>query len=324
MRVLPTYYKNFFHNEKITNLRLGIGGNANIQILILKNNAGEYDTMISDSTAKHIAFVANISGGISDLNTQKAKTSIVNNIITQFEQKVHRDFPVIMSKYYKDTTEYAEFFPFGLTEFNRITKEKFENLCARFLGTLTTYQGGLITAQMVTDITAMHTNFIAAQNLQTQKKADVKTDRIEGNLDRVPFENQLYKNFHTLAAKFSDNPEKVEEFFDMKLFFPVSKHGEEPYSVSVDPGKTADSGLTNIVGKTGHFFNNSEGKVEIYTVADLIHLDPLPGQNTLIMDSGEEADAILSDIGASNNPYLIIRNLSDSTVAIVVIELVEE
>ena len=316
------YLKNIFDRDTITNLRLANGGNAHIQILIKKNVNGEYDVIISDTTALHIDLLANITEGLSDINIQKAKTAIVDNIELQFDDKVHRLFPVIMSKYYKDTTEFKEFFPFGLTEYNKIPREQFANISGRFLGTLTTYQGGVITAQMVTDVTAIRNNFIAARNLQEVKKSDVKTDRLEGNVARVPFQNQLYKNFHTLAAKFSDHPELVEEYFDMKLFFPKSQHGTEPYTVTVLAGKTADSGLTNIVGKTARF-KAIQGPVMIYTVPDLNHLDPVDSQRAFIMQTDDEAEKLISDIGGLNDPYLVIRNLSDLTEAVVEIEWVD-
>jgi len=323
MDLLSNILRNPYRRETITGTRLYNHGINHVEILTGKNGDGQFDSMISETTAVIVDFAENITGEASDIIKQKAKTSILDNTKLQFEMKVHRDYPIIMSKYFKDTTEFKEFFPYGLNEFNKITKEKFTIISGRYLETLTTYQGGLITAQMITDITAIRNNYISARALQTDKKADLKSDRLEAKVDRVPLEDQLFKNIHTLTAMHYQHPELVYEYFDMTLLFPHTHAKAEPYTVTVPAGRAVDSGLTNIVGKTARFKNNGVGPIMIYTVADLNHLEPVDSHRAFIMQSDEETEKLISDIGSPNDPYLIIRNLSDLTEAVVAIEWVE-
>ena len=326
MNILKNILRNIFRRKRITKTRLRVFGQNHIETLNGKNDAGQFDTIITETTDVYIKFFGKLTGEASDLAIQKAKTQIVDTIMMQFEKKVRRDYPLITSKYFNDTPEYTEFFPYGLTEFNRITKEKFEIICNRFLGTLTTYQGGVLTPQMVIDYKAIHDNYVSAHAVQTDKKADVKTFRLEGKEVRIKFENQLYKNLHTLAAMFCENPDMVYEFFDTTLLFPRTQHedddnGGDEYSAVLEPSETKDSGLTNIVGKTARFINVGESQVMVYTVASLDNLDPSPTAKTLEPD--DEVEIPLSELGAPDFPYLILRNLSDTLEAEVIIEWVE-
>jgi hypothetical protein len=326
MNILKNILRNIFRRKRITKTRLRACGQNHIEVLNGKNDAGQFDTMISQTTDTYIKFFGKLTGEASDLAIQKAKTQIVDSIMLQFEKKVRRDYPLITSKYFNDTPEYTEFFPGGLTEFNRITKEKFEIICNRFLGTLNTYQGGVLTPQMVTDYTAIRDNYVSAHAVQTDKKSDVKTFRLEGKVARLAFENQLYKNLHNLAAMYCETPELVYEFFDTTLLFPHTHHEDddtidEEFSVELQTHETKNSGLTNIVGKKARFINLTDAKVLIWTVASLDNLEP--SATALTLDADGEVEVLLSELGGPDFPFLILRNLSDELEAEVVIEWVE-
>ena len=257
---------------------------------------------------------------------QKAKTLIVDNIILQFVQKVHKDYFVIGSKYEKDSPEFIEFFPNGLDEYNDISKTNFEVIIKHFIQCLTTYQGGVITPAMLADYQANSANYESAHAIQSQKKSDVSAARESGKIVRIDFEDDLYFALLSITAEFVTTPTVIKEYFKVNLLYPPSHqpdddNDEEDFSVILDPLETKDSGLTNIVGKTARFINVSEAKVLIYTVANLDHLDPSPTAITLEPDA--EIEILLSEIGASDNPYLILRNMSDEIEAEVVIEWVE-
>jgi hypothetical protein len=297
-----------------------------IEILTAKNTTGQYDTLISALTNAYIAFFGKLTGEITDLAIQKAKTMIVDNIMRQFEDKVHRDYMVIGSKYYKDTAEFIEFFPNGLDEYSKITKSSFEGIITRFIAALTSHQGGVITALMLADYTAIKNNYVSAHALQSDKKSDVATNRIEGKLKRVDMENELYLALLTITSEFYTTPEVIKEYFKTDLLYPHTHHAEdetedEEFSVTLEPLQTKDSGLTNITGKKALFTNISEAKAQVYTVASLDDLEP--GAMAKTLEPDDELEILISALGDATNPFLIIRNLSDELEAEVVIEWID-
>ena len=326
MSFLKHFLSNPFRQKRITKNRLRIYGQSVIEIITGKNTAGKYDSLISRLTASYIDFFGHVSGELTDMAIQKAKTLIVDNIILQFEQKVHQDYFVIGSKYEKDSPEFIEFFPNGLSEYDKITKTDFEAIIARMIAAVTTYQGGVITNEMKEDYQAILDNYVAAHAVQSQKKSDVSTDREEGKVARTKFEDDLFFALLTITAEFVATLNVIKEYFKVNLLFsPAHQSDDEPdddeFSVVLNPSETKDSGLTNIVGKTARFINVTGARVLIYTVASLDNLDP--PADALTLEAEAEVEILLAEIGAADNNYLIIRNLSDEMEAEVIIEWVE-
>jgi hypothetical protein len=326
MSFLKNFLRNPLSQKKITKNRLRIYGQSVIEIITGKNGSGQYDMLISRLTNSYIKFFGKISGELTDLAIQKAKTTIVNNIILQFEQKVHKDYFLIGSKYEEGSPEFIEFFPNGKSEYDGISKTMFESIIIRFIAALTTYQGGVITPALLAEYEAIQDNYVAAHAIQSQKKSDVSTNREEGKVARTTFENDLFFAILNITAEFVETRNVIKEYFKVNLLFspahqPDDDTEDEEFSVILATLETKDSGLTNIAGKKARFINVSEAKVLIYTVANLENLDPSPTAITL--DPDAEIEILLSELGAPDYPYLILRNLSDELEAEVVIEWVE-
>ena len=326
MSFLIHFLRNPFRQRRITKFRLRVYGQSVIEIITGKNTAGQYNSLITRLTASYIDFFGKISGELTDLAIQKAKTLIVDNIILQFEQKVHQDYFVIGSKYNEDSPEFIEFYPNGMTEYNHINKTNFEMIIARFIAAVTTYQGGVITPDMLSEYEAIRENYVAAHAVQSQKKSDVSSDREGGKVARTKFENDLFFALLTITAEFVETLNVIKEYFQVNLLFrPSDQSDDEPdddeFSVLLDLSETKDSGLTNIVGKTARFTNVTAARVLIYTLASLDNLDP--PDNALTLEAEAEVEIALAEIGDAGNNYLILRNLSDEMEAEVIIEWVE-
>ena len=320
MKILKPVLTNPFRRKRITNKRLRIFTEAVIQVLTEKNDAGQYDTLISALTAVYILFYGKLSTSENELTTQKSKTMVVNNIRRQFELKVHRDQMVVGSKYFKDTPEYAVFFPNGLSEYNQISKLNFEIIMDRFIAAVTTYQGGVITPQMLTDYNAIKTNYIAAFNVQAAKKADVKITKAEANTVRTTLEDQLYFTLLTLTAIFHTDTDVVNSYFDTTLLFPAH-HSEVDYIVVVPPHEAKDSGLTNIVGRKARFTNISLARGQVYTSSAIDKLEP--NSRAIIVEPEGEQEEFIVDLGDIGDAYIIIRNLSDTDDLEMVIDWID-
>ena len=323
MDILKYILRNIFRSKRITKKRLRVFGLSVINALIAKNTEGQYDTLIAALQAIFADLNQYVVGQDTHLAQQKGRTSFLDGIVTLFEQKIHRDYMVISSKFYKDKPEYLEFFPEGLTEFNKISREDFELLISRIIEGLTTYQGGVLTAQMVTDYTTIKTNYLNGLSSQTAKKVTVKSDKDLGNIARVAFEDQLYFTLLTLAALNFQNPQVVREFFDTSILFPhthkpMEDNTDDEFSVVVAPEEVKDSGLTNIVGKTARFINNSNGIAQIGTTASLDDMEAKPTFITVLPD--DEAEVEIATLHNPTDPFLIIRNLSTTDELELIIE----
>ncbi len=323
MDILHFILRNIFRNKRITKKRLRVFGLSVINALIAKNTEGQFDTLIAALQAIFAELNKYVVEQDTHLAQQKGRTSFLDGIVTLFEQKIHRDYMVIGSKYYKDKPEYLEFFPLGLDEYNKISREDFEILITRIITGLTTNQGGVLTAQMVTDYTTIKTNYLNGLASQTEKKVTVKSDRDLGNLARVSFEDQLYFTLLTLAAMNFQNPQVVREFFDTSILFPhthkpMEDNTDDEFSVVVAPEEVKDSGLTNIVGKTARFINNSDGIAQIGTTASLDNMEPQTTFITVLPD--DDAEVEIATLHNPTDPFLIIRNLSTTAELELIIE----
>jgi len=312
---LLIYLRNFYSVEQIIDMRLSLHVQDFLDRIIARNN-GQYDTIISDTTAAYTTFFGYVSGESTDQAIQKGKTLLVDNIVNQFEQKVHRDYSVITTSFYKDTPEYLEFFPHGLTEYNNISRGNTEILMNRLITAITNHQSGGINPAMLLAYQGIRTNYLAAHTAQTSQKSNVSTDKIAGEQARKALEEIMFANIHTLAASFAADISQVKEFFNTSLLYYHGHEGQSelgvPHIIPLAENEMRNSGLSGIVGLSARIINPGPGKLKVFTVSSLQNIT-IPSQAVNI-DAFGDITVELSKIGDKpDNKYLIIVNLDAIT-----------
>jgi len=310
------YLRNFYNSELITSPRFALHVQDFLDRTTSRNLNGQFDIILANTTPAYVNFFNLISGESTDKAIQKGKTMLVDNIVDQFKKKVQRDYPVITSVFYKDTPEYKEFFPNGLTEYDNITRANTEILMNRMIAAITNHQSGGINPTMLAAYNGIRTSYQSSHTAQAGKKSDVTTDKTQGGQARKALEQIMFANIHTLAAQFAADISQVKEFFNTSLLYYVGHEGQSelgvPHIIPLAENEMRNSGLSGIAGLSARIINPGPGKLKVFTVSSLQNIT-IPPQAVTI-DAFGDITVDLTEIGDKpDNKYLIIVNLDSIT-----------
>jgi len=187
-----------------------------IQRLIANNDAHEYDGMIADTVTAYEGYFGAITDEDVSLALQKSYTHNVDEIIDNFKQTVRDKEIVVSFRFGRDSAEYIEFFPRGLSEYNQADKTSVENLMIRMVTVATKYVS-VVKQPFVDLFTQFAAEYHAARELQGQQKGIVTAEKTVSETTRDQVEIQLNRNLLILAEKFLGNPNRGLDFFDQSI-----------------------------------------------------------------------------------------------------------
>lgn len=223
---LKKLFKNHFDTDKISDDNLRKFAEVHLQRLAANNGTNQFTAMITATTTAY----QNYFGAMTDEDTkfaiQQGLTVAMNNTVENFKKLVSKRAGIISGTFGKESPEYQEFFPYGLTEYSQAKLENIEMLMKRMVNGTASHQaelGNALVGEFET-IMAAYQNARQAQLLKIGEVADLKTGT---RAKRDVIENELMKNVHLIASMFIGNVDRCMDFFDQSFIRGEEKEEEE-------------------------------------------------------------------------------------------------
>jgi len=317
---LRRFFEVIFDTPEISDDKMRSFSEDHIGRIAANNTANQYDTMLNDTEAAHTANFGAIDSEATLFALQQSRTVSANNAMDAFKKAVSQQEGAVRSKFNKDTPEYQEFFPLGLTEYQQANKSTIESLMTRILNAFTAHSADL-GAVLVTQFTALRNNYLIARGEQIQKKGEVTASKSVTQTTRNVLEKQLQENLLTLAIEFMGNPDRGMDFFDQSIYRRETsgEGGENPpsdgqvFEGTVGPLVTVhiDTGAFVIEPATSIEMKNP-GTVPLnYYFASAINGFPAPGAIEIIVPpAGNELRTAQAMGFSPTTPFLHVRNNS--------------
>jgi len=213
---LKTFFNNHFASKEISDNNLKQFAEIHIQRLAAKNTGGQYNQIISDTTAVYNPYVSAITDESIKFAVQQGLTINVMKIVKEFKQIVSQKEGTIRGIWGVESKEYQEFFPHGITEYWAALISNIETLITRFANSAALHQLDL-GAAFVNLFNDYKTNFANARSAQLLKMAEVVDAKTLSAQNRTALEIQLMKNINMLAIEFSGNVDEAMDFFNQSL-----------------------------------------------------------------------------------------------------------
>jgi hypothetical protein len=225
MMDLKRLFKNHFNTNKISDDKLRKFAEVHLQRLSANNGTAQFTTMITATTAAYNSYFGSITNEDTKFAIQQGLTIAMNNVVENFKKFVSQKEGIVRGNFNKETPEYQEFFPLGLTEYSNATLANIETLISRFVGAAERHNA-VLGAALQSDAENYLTDFQNARTAQLNKIGEVQAQKSETSTTRDGIENELMKNVHLIASMFIGNVDRCMDFFDQS-FIRDTENGEE-------------------------------------------------------------------------------------------------
>ena len=213
---LRNFFKNHFDTREVSDDNLRKFTEDHINRMIANNASSLYSAYIQATQNLYDAFNTFIKNEDQTFSAQQGKTMQTDKIITDFVALVSRKEGAVRSEFGKDSAEYQEFFPNGVTEYHQITKANAEMLMERMRNKGIIYVNvlGQNFVNLFSDILA---NYLTARNAQLQLMGEVDTLKSDAAKAREELSNQLMKNLLFISLQFVGYPDRLDDFFSQEI-----------------------------------------------------------------------------------------------------------
>ncbi len=133
-----------------------------------------------------------------------------------FDSLVSQKEGIVRGVFGKDSAEYLEFFPLGITEYSNSNLANVELLMSRMVNSSVKYTTQL-TQAFVDQFTDIQTRFVTARASQLAKIGEVSGTKQAASARRDVLETQLMQNVLSLAKEFLGDPAMGMSFFDQSI-----------------------------------------------------------------------------------------------------------
>lgn len=243
MKNLRNWFANPFADPKISYEKLKLFAADVIARLTNNNGSGLFTAVLAQLVAAYQSYF----GDITDLDLaaaiQKSFTSSKDNLFKTFKGAVSRQEGLVRSVFGKDSGEYLEFFPLGLTQYSSATLANVETLMVRMADRGQAYSAELGTA-FGTEFQNILNNYQAARSAQLGRKSLTSDERTQRHSTRAELETQLFSAMFAVGLNFPGNVDRCMDFFDQTIIRSSSNAGGggdvETFMGEVNPMSTVN------------------------------------------------------------------------------------
>jgi hypothetical protein len=175
---------------------------------------GPIEGLVAPTGAAHLNYFGNISDVDIAYAVEQGITVSVKFKMKEFIELVRKQRSIIEYTFGKDKEVYQEFYPHGVTEYNRAGMADIEMLMMRFKKAADNNPHPNLPATLGADVQIMHDAYQSLRSAQLGKKGDTGAQRAERNAARAALELQLWKNVLTIAAAHLDDVSACSAYFD--------------------------------------------------------------------------------------------------------------
>jgi hypothetical protein len=226
MMNMETFFKNHFDTKEISDENLRKFAEIHLQRLSANNGGGDFTQMINDTTNAYTGYFGSITDEDTKFAVQQGLTIAVKNAMENFKKAVSQKEGLVRATFGKDSPQYQEFFPLGVTEYSQATLQNVEMLMNRFVTAATTHQVQL-GAALVTEFQGYLTAYTTARTSQLVKIGEVVDSKTTTSVQRDTVENELMKNVHLIGAMFVGDVNRCMDFFDQSFVRDSNRNEDE-------------------------------------------------------------------------------------------------
>ena len=234
---LKRLFKNLLDDKEISIGELTNFSSDGIERLRANNPGGIFTTILTDTEAKHQAFEDAQASLDTDEAEREGRTIDMNIVMAAFTKKVRQVEALISWTYKEKPGIYEEFYPLGLTEYNRMTVEGAEMLITRFVKAVNKHNADLPVA-VVTDFNKVLKDVEDSRKEQLKEKGEVGGSADAVRTTKRELGIQWTYNVFTIAREFIDQPQKADVYINQNLrnqspdatfeFYFAQSAGDEP------------------------------------------------------------------------------------------------
>ena len=253
-------FENLFDDKEISVSEITNFSGHYIEKVRANNPGGIYDDMLTDTETKHGDLVKAVSDEKTDESEREGRTKDMDDVVSDFKVSVSRVEGLISYTFGRKSGKYQEFYPQGVTEYNRMGLEQTETLIERFAKAVNKYAADL-PAAVPTEFNAHLQDFKDARKEQLKEKAEEKGSEDAIKVAKLALQLQLTGNVLTIAGNNIANPEAAKVYFDQNLLNeaagqPVSRIKESVDGSSKKPIQYDQELVSNSTVLTFRNFSN--------------------------------------------------------------------
>ncbi len=303
-------FKNYFDDIKIISIRLTNFSNNLLNQLIAANNGGAYTALINRLTPALAAFQAELGEVNVSLNILKGATLTNGQVIRRFKTTVSEEEPFIARALGgKNTPAYLEFYPQGISEYLKATKNIMPVLTSRIKVAATAHAAALGPALAAT-LQAYEASWTDSRNTQQQQMGSVNDNRTGRSNARTELEAALLFILHAIAGMFPGNVAQCGAFFNFHLLFAPTRHRHKNFAAAIAAGQAVAVLNITFTDSASITFRNPDDNAAYAVWLAAIPGEPLP-ESFLTVQPGQAHQIKPSALGSLKNTFLMIKNLSD-------------
>jgi len=228
---METFFKNHFNTDRISDENLRKFAEIHLQRMAAKNGGGAFTTMITDTTTAYGNYFGSINDEDTKFAVQQGLTIAMNNAVENFKKAISQKEGLVRGHFGKDSKEYQEFFPLGVTEYSKATLQNVEMLMQRFADAANRYTVEL-GAALATEFQGYLTAYQTARASQLLKIGEVVDSKTDTSFKRDDVENELMKNVHLIGAMYVGDINTCMDFFDQSFVRDSSNGGDDEEPVT--------------------------------------------------------------------------------------------
>jgi len=226
MMNLETFFKNHFDTKEISDDNMRKFAEVHLQRLAANNTGGEFTTLLTDTTNAYTNYFGSMTDEDTKYAVQQGLTIAMNSVVRNFKRAISQKEGLVRSIFGKESPQYREFFPFGITEYTGANLANIQVLMERFVNAATKYTAEL-GAPLATQFQGYLTDFIAAREAQLLKIGEVAEGKTDTSDQRDSLESGLMKNVHLIGSMFIGDVDRCMDFFDQSFIREAKGGGDE-------------------------------------------------------------------------------------------------
>ena len=297
---LPTY--------RLSDVKLIELGKKALTALNINNNNQQFDALIAETELALNKLDMFYGKMLVSKSTVKSKNLALNNDLAFAKANINKLEGAVRSVFGKNTPEYKNIFPNGLTEFTKATRQEMIELLNRCLASMALYPNAF-SEETINGFTTFRDQYAANLNQKYSKTNEAHAVISTKEECRTALIKQLNKNLHLIAIECYDVPERFFDFFDKNMLVThqhaTAAQEAAAYSVIAGPLAVKEAGITFTDESNILFFNDSDVPVKVYTGATPNTSCP---DNAKIIEPGEEVSVKAYELGTAGNRYLFVKN----------------
>ncbi|GAA5482344.1 hypothetical protein [Haloferula sargassicola] len=228
MMNIQRFFQNHLDNPEISSEELRQFAEDHLgKLRALPDLPAPLTALLAPTDAAFQAFDEALSARTILQATQSGGTITKDEALELFRTTVRQREGRIRDKFAKASGPYVEFYPRGLSEYNKPRLGQVPGLLDRLIAAAEKYQAQL-GPELLAEFTALKATFSNAREGQVDAKGELAQARANLAAARGVLELQLGANILTIALHHLGHPERAADYFDQSLLQDPTRSNNEP------------------------------------------------------------------------------------------------